>query len=43
MHGVASGHEVPPEDWDTVVADAEKFRLEAELSEPRMAGNAENE
>lgn len=27
---VAHGHRVPDEDWPKVVADAEKFRLEAE-------------
>ena len=27
---VAAGHEVPADEWDKVVADAEKYRLEAE-------------
>lgn len=40
---IAAGHEVPEEEWGQVVADAERFRLEAELEEKRMAGNAENE
>jgi len=32
---IAGGHEVPADEWPKVVADAEKYRLEAEAEEAK--------